>query len=179
LCRYSTALRQNIEEWAEANCPEILVSGKVRPLSTAADNNGGDHNESTDDDDNNEDDAMSDEDILWVWRDHCSALRDLWPEDVDASSWEGVHFEDVGGEERVVEIHLDGLLGNVGHVPAALGELDALRVLNLANNRLTSVPTALEKISSLAVLDLRNNRLRTFSAALKRLSDRGVTVHYN
>ncbi|XP_062185137.1 protein TOO MANY MOUTHS-like [Phragmites australis] len=50
--------------------------------------------------------------------------------------------------------------GHVGPIPAELGELKALRVLDLHGNRLTSaIPATIQSLSHLQMLDLSYNRL--------------------
>jgi Leucine-rich repeat (LRR) protein len=63
-------------------------------------------------------------------------------------------------------------------VPAALGQLAALKVLWLDNNQLTgAVPAALGQLAALEVLWLNNNRPTSFPAALmQQLRGRGVRV---
>jgi hypothetical protein len=112
--------------------------------------------------------------------------------------WGAAHGAAAG---RVVEIDLigKGLTGSVpaalgqlaalkwlilddnqltGSVPAALGQLVALQLLHLNNNQLTgSVPAALGQLAALRYLTLDNNQLTCFPAALvQQLRDRGVDV---
>ena len=55
-------------------------------------------------------------------------------------------------------------------VPAQLGELDALKVLDLCDNAPTSIPAALGRLSSLVALRLGNNELTAFPAEIGQLT---------
>jgi Leucine-rich repeat (LRR) protein len=115
---------------------------------------------------------MSDEDILRLWRERCPALRELWPAEADASSWEGVTFggSGVDGVRRVVKLALMGKLGVAVEIPAEIGGLSALTWLDLASNQLTSVPASLGGLTALTELELQSNKLTTLPADLGRLS---------
>jgi serine/threonine protein kinase len=116
--------------------------------------------------------SLSDEDVLRAWRGQCPALQELWPMDADASSWIGVTFGTAGenGMRRVVKIELRGKLGRTGELPAALGGLRDLTVLDLCGNQLSSIPAALGGLGSLIELGLGGNRLTIVPAALGDLS---------
>jgi hypothetical protein len=98
----------------------------------------------------------------------------IWPADADVRTWRGGTF---GGEEhgaaaagRVVEIDLRGK-HLTGSVPATLGQLAALEVLRLQNNRLTGeVPPAL--LAALEELSLYNNRLTSVQQLRDRFTSR-------
>jgi hypothetical protein len=115
---------------------------------------------------------LSDEDIIRLWRERCPALQELWPADADVTTWEGLTFgeEDGAGIKRVVKIELGGRVGpgwrvikgklvtsvfgklvsiNAVDVPAELGGLGALEVLNLDYNDLPSVPADLGRLGAL------------------------------
>lgn len=70
--------------------------------------------------------------------------------------WRGVKVETIDGRKRVVELRL-GAFNLQGTIPAALGKLSELRVLDLKwNERLTGViPEELYNLSKLRVLNLR------------------------
>jgi Leucine-rich repeat (LRR) protein len=73
-----------------------------------------------------------------------------------------------------------GLNNNLlaGEVPAALGQLAALRGLGLHNNQLTgAVPAELGQLAALKVLSLGINQVASVPSALRQqLRDRGVHV---
>jgi len=121
----------------------------------------------------------SDEAVLRAWRADCPALQELWGDDVAVREWRGITI--AAGDDvnvgRVVKIMLRGSglaeadTGTAARcVPAALGRLDALVVLDLHNNGLTSVPAALGELRSLTELDLSGNRLTNIPASLGLLS---------
>ena len=121
----------------------------------------------------------ADADVLRRWRDQCPELRALW-RDADVRTWTEVTFGERGhgaAAGRVVKIVLMGM-GLTGEVPAALGKLAALKLLNLGGNHLTgSVPAALGQLAALKYLYLNNDQLMSVSAALfQQLRDRGVDV---
>jgi hypothetical protein len=115
--------------------------------------------------------ANGDANVLRLWRELCPELRALWRGDV--RTWAGVTFGEGehganGAAGRVVKIALlcEGL---TGEVPAALGQLAALKELHLGSNRLTGhsydnmltgeVPAALGQLAALEHLDLSYNQL--------------------
>ena len=49
--------------------------------------------------------------------------------------------------------------GLTGAVPAEIGQLTSLRVLQLGGNQLTSLPAEIGQLTSLERLDLRDNQL--------------------
>ena len=72
------------------------------------------------------------------------------------TEWAGVTFGEAGGAHagRVVEIWLEDE-GLTGEMPAALGGLTALTMLDLSGNQLTGeVPGKLWGLTTLTVLDL-------------------------
>jgi Leucine-rich repeat (LRR) protein len=120
--------------------------------------------------------SMTDEDILRLWRDQCPALQTLWPADAAVTTWEGVTFAETdtadasGRGRRVVEINVDGQLGDATEVPAVLGWLSALRKCSLCQNRLTSVPAKLGRLTALTTLSFFENRLTSVPTELGRLT---------
>lgn len=70
--------------------------------------------------------------------------------------WRGVKVETINGKKRVVELRL-GAVDLRGDIPAVLGQLSELRVLDLKwNERLTgSIPEELYDLRKLEVLNLR------------------------
>lgn len=63
-------------------------------------------------------------------------------------------------------VHLDLGSNQLASVPASLGDLHALEVLNLAGNRLTTLPPELGRLRRLRVLGLRSNRLASLPEEL-------------
>ena len=69
-------------------------------------------------------------------------------------------------------------------VPAEIGQLTSLRVLDLQHNQLTRVPAEIGQLTSLRMLWLHGNRLTSVPAAIRELRaaggdvrmDDGVTV---
>lgn len=78
-----------------------------------------------------------------------------WLSDQPVSKWAGVTVRPVGGQPRVVALEL-GANGLKGQLPAAIGELSALRSLHLQYNKdLTgSIPAELYQLSELRALRL-------------------------
>ena len=111
----------------------------------------------------------SDEEILRLWRDGCPALQELWPADGDVTTWEGVTVRKDGAGRRVEKVELEGKLGDAASVPAELGGLGALEVLDLNGNQLTSVPAELGQLGALEKLWLNRNQLTSVPAELGQL----------
>jgi hypothetical protein len=119
-----------------------------------------------------EDDAC----VLRAWRRSCPELQQLWPEEADVRTWEGVTFGDAGsaagaaaeasggasaaGAAARIEVIWLSSKGLTGPVPEALGRLTALQQLDLSDNCLTGpVPEALAQLTALTWLQLNDNRL--------------------
>ena len=64
--------------------------------------------------------------VLRTWRAMCPELQERWPEDEPAEQWSGVTMEN----GRVVKLELEEF-GLTGAVPAEIGQLTSLRVLDL------------------------------------------------
>jgi len=60
---------------------------------------------------------------------------------------------------RSTELSLDGL--GLSSLPEQIGDLTALKVLNLSSNRLTTLPERIGDLAALTSLDLSDNRLTT------------------
>lgn len=85
-----------------------------------------------------------------------------WSADTSITQWTGVTTS--GTPKRVTHLKLgkssrgDDSLN--GRIPAQLGSLTKLQILELYNNRLTGqIPTELGRLSNLSMLDLSHNRL--------------------
>ena len=82
--------------------------------------------------------------VLRTWRAMCPELQERWPEDEPPEQWSGVTMEN----GRVVKLELQEF-GLTGAVPAEVGRLSALRVLDLPSNQLTSLPAEIGQLTSL------------------------------
>ena len=118
---------------------------------------------------------LVDEDILRLWRDSCPALHTLWPMHSIESSWCGVtlkgKYDGSGGGHSVVQIRLNGRLGNAVEVPLELGRLAALKELYLHENQLTSVPAEIGALTALTQLHLSGNQLTSVPVELGALTE--------
>ena len=104
--------------------------------------------------------------MLQMWRDLCPELRAIWGEGDDPSEqWRGVTMEN----GRVVKLELDGF-EMTGGVPTVLGQLTSLKVLSLADTRLTSVPAEIGQLTSLQELYLQHNQLTSVPAEIGQLA---------
>jgi leucine-rich repeat protein SHOC2 len=102
--------------------------------------------------------------VLRTWRAMCPELQDRWPEDEQPEDWEGVEMEN----GRVVELDLEEF-GLTGAVPAEVGQLASLEVLDLRGNQLTSLPTEIGQLTSLRRLSLYDNQLTSVPAEIGQL----------
>ena len=103
--------------------------------------------------------------LLRVLRESCPALKAHWPESQAPEDWHGVTMED----GRVVELSLPNMrLG--GAVPAEIGRLTSLRVLDLRGNQLTSLPSEIGQLTSLTYLSLGYNQLTSLPAEIGQLA---------
>ena len=109
--------------------------------------------------------TFDDEGVLRTWRAMCPELQERWPEAARPEDWERVTMEN----GRVVELSLYGF-GLTGAVPAEIGQLTSLRVLNLGDNQLTSLPAEIGQLTSLKELDLSDNQLTSLPAEIGRLT---------
>ena len=109
--------------------------------------------------------TFDDEGVLRTWRAMCPELQERWPEAARPEDWEGVTMEN----GRVVELELEDF-GLTGAVPAEIGQLTSLRVLNLSDNQLTSLPAEIGQLTSLEVLDLDDNQLTSLPAEIGQLT---------
>ena len=89
-------------------------------------------------------DDAGDVGVLRTWRAMCPELQERWPEAARPEDWEGVEMEN----GRVVELELTGF-GLTGALPAEVGRLSALRMLDLIDNQLTSMPAEIGELTSL------------------------------
>ena len=106
--------------------------------------------------------------VLRTWRAMCPELQERWPEAARPEDWERVTMEN----GRVVELSLYGF-GLTGAVPAEIGQLTLLRVLQLGDNKLTSLPAEIGQLTSLMVLELRGNQLTSLPAEIGQLTSLG------
>ena len=92
-----------------------------------------------------------------------------WSADRPITEWEGVTVR--GTPERVTQLILSGK-GLNGAIPASLGNLSMLAILNLRSNILTGeIPTELGDLTNLERLLLHNNRLSGPIPDLSRLGN--------
>ena len=103
--------------------------------------------------------------VLRTWRALCPELQGNWSEDERPEDWYGVRMEN----GRVVELELDEF-GLTGAVPANIGRLSALRVLDLGDNELTSVSAEICQLTSLRELHLGDNELTSLPAEIGLLA---------
>ncbi len=101
---------------------------------------------------------VADCNVLLGLRDELAGTGSLnWSADLALSSWEGVTTG--GTPRRVTRLRLERK-SLTGSVPAALGDVPALRALHLGHNRLTgAIPGALGGLTNLTSLGLESNRL--------------------
>jgi leucine-rich repeat protein SHOC2 len=103
------------------------------------------------------------------------ALQESGPEDEPAEQWRGVTME----SGRVVKLDLEEI-GLTGAVPAEIGQLTALRELNLSVNQLTSLPAEIGQLTALRELYLNGNRLTSVPAVIGQLTAlRVLYLHEN
>ena len=120
-------------------------------------------------------DEEGDVGVLRTWRAMCPELQDRWPEDEQPEDWKGVTIEN----GRVVKLVFDEF-GLTGAVPAEVGRLSALRVLDLSYNQLTSLPMEIWQLTSLERLVLVDNQLTTVPAEIGQLTSlRGLYLRDN
>ena len=103
--------------------------------------------------------------VLRTWCAMCPALQEMWPEDEQPEDWDGVTMEN----GLVVELEL-GDVGLTDAVPAELGQLTSLEMLDLTGNQLTSLPVEIGQLTSLKVLYLIDNRLTIVPAEIGQLA---------
>jgi len=103
----------------------------------------------------------------------CPDLTSRWdPDDewYEGIEWQGVTFgDDAVTARRVVTIRLGSETLSTHTLPVQLGELDALRELDICDNLLQSIPSTLGALSSLKVLRLAKNVLQHVPAELGQL----------
>jgi leucine-rich repeat protein SHOC2 len=110
-------------------------------------------------------DDKGDVGVLRTWRDMCPELQDEWPEDEPVEQWSGVTMDN----GRVVVLKLQEF-GLTGAVPAEVGRLSALRVLDLQGNQLTSLPAEIGQLASLEGLYINCNELTSVPAEIGQLA---------
>ena len=92
-------------------------------------------------------------------------LMEYWWVDVGPEKWRGVTMEN----GRVVKLELTEA-GLTGAVPAEIGRLTSLTVLDLGGNKLTSVPAEIGQLTSLEKLSLYCNKLTSVPAEIWQLT---------
>ena len=100
-----------------------------------------------------------------VLREIDSELEGRWPEDEGPEEWDGVTM--ING--RVVDLELEDV-DLTDAVPAELGQLTSLEMLDLTGNQLTSLPAEIGQLTSLKVLYLIDNRLTIVPAEIGQLA---------
>ena len=103
--------------------------------------------------------------VLRALRAMCPELQERWPEDEQPDDWEGVTMEN----GRVVHLELMRI-GLTGAVPAEIGQLTSLQLLDLSGNQLTSIPAVIGQLTLLEILDLGGNRLTSLPAEIGQLA---------
>ena len=131
--------------------------------------------EPSEDDGTDRNDEGGDVGVLRTWRALCPELQGNWSEDERPEDWYGVRMEN----GRVVELEFDEF-ELTGAVPAEIGRLSALRVLDLSYNQLTSLPMEIWQLTSLERLVLVDNQLTTVPAEIGQLTSlRGLYLRGN
>ena len=92
-------------------------------------------------------------------------LMEYWWVDVGPEKWRGVTMEN----GRVVKLELTEA-GLTGAVPAEIGRLTSLTVLDLDRNELTSVPAEIGQLTSLMQLHLHGNEMTSVPAEIGQLT---------
>eukprot|EP00740_Mantoniella_antarctica_P014329 CAMPEP_0181377788 /NCGR_PEP_ID=MMETSP1106-20121128/18089_1 /TAXON_ID=81844 /ORGANISM="Mantoniella antarctica, Strain SL-175" /LENGTH=232 /DNA_ID=CAMNT_0023496557 /DNA_START=542 /DNA_END=1237 /DNA_ORIENTATION=+ len=107
-----------------------------------------------------------------VLRERCPALREIWPPEGNASSWEGVTVGDLGdkGTRRVVNLNLSGKMRGAVEVPEELWALTALTSLLLESSQLTDLPAEIGALTGLTRLSLNSNQLTNLPAEIGGLT---------
>ena len=103
-------------------------------------------------------------DVLRLWREREPGLQRAWQGE-DPKDWEGVELE----RNRVVRLKLKDF-GLTGALPAEIGQLTALRGLDLGDNQLTSLPVEIGQLTSLTFLNLGDNQLTSLPAEIGHLT---------
>ena len=107
--------------------------------------------------------------VLRMLREAWPTLKGDWREVDKAEEWHGVTMEN----GRVVKLRLTREALNfrlTGAVPAEIGQLTSLTVLNLGNNQLMNLSAEIGQLTSLTVLNLAYNRLTSLPAEIWQLT---------
>ena len=102
--------------------------------------------------------------VLCMLREAWPYLKEFWHVNVGLEKWRGVTMEN----GRVVKLELTEV-GLTGAVPAEIGRLTSLTVLDLGDNQLTTVPAEIGQLTSLTELHLNGNRLTSVPAEIGQL----------
>ena len=149
---------------------------RYNPDTDTSGSRNGDHSEGADSDSDGGKNVLKtsqptpadlDRSILLEWRASSLQLQQVWSDDnAPMSAWEGVT---VGAAGCVVGIEL--YQKQLTSVPAALGNLAALKKLYLHFNTLTHVPKELGNLAALELLHLGANQLQSLPAELGNLAE--------
>jgi hypothetical protein len=99
-----------------------------------------------------------------AWQCPCCRNDRWWPVGARPEDWEGVTMEN----GRVVKLELNDICLD-GAVPAEIGRLTSLTVLNLGDNELTSLPAEIGQLTSLTELSV-GNQLTSVPAEIWQLT---------
>ena len=116
--------------------------------------------------------------LLRVLRESCPAIKAEWPESQAPEEWEGVTMED----DRVVRLDFSSYPTTRPRlaIPAVIGQLTSLKVLNLDGSQLTSLPAEIGQLASLKRFYFANNKLMSVPASIiNELRARGCAVLTN
>ena len=89
---------------------------------------------------------------LRAWRASCPELQEEWPEDKPSHMWDGVTW--AHGRVTKIKVGWTPVGWGLSAVPACIGQLTSLTVLNLNFNCITSLPPAIGKLRNLKQLGL-------------------------
>jgi leucine-rich repeat protein SHOC2 len=145
------AVRQIVQDWLDRH-PDVTPDGRdSRELLEPSSDDGTR--------------TFDDEGVLRTWLAMCPELQERWSEDEQPEDWVGVTMEN----GRVMQLELQAF-GLSGAVPAEIGQLTSLRLLNLRGNQLTSLPAEIGQLTFLTELNLNDNQLTSLPAEIGQLT---------